>query len=205
MLYVRPSFQNLAKQNKFQPCFRYWLDCGSGRVDHWWHMSFSSNISGFVLILYLSFCRSVNRDRCFYSKSRKKEITRLESYNDPRPSTNQNTSLKSGLIFDRFVLFCTNTITRNNEPLFKLVIWFVLGRGSIDKLEKSQFHQCIWSQEHLATGGMGKYQRKVAKTSFFLMSYARSSSNTWTSRAAAALFIGEQMLSTRKCSRSWNQ
>ena len=65
-----------------------------------------------------------------------KKTTRLESYNDPRPST----ILKSGLIFDRFVLFCTyvyvrtyvrtDTITRNNEPLFKLVLWFVLGRGS---------------------------------------------------------------------------
>ena len=31
--------------------------------------------------------------------------TRLELYNDPRPSTNQSTSLKSGLIFDRFVCF----------------------------------------------------------------------------------------------------
>ena len=61
--------------------------------------------------------------------------TRLESYNDPRPSTNQSTSFKRGLIFDRFVLFCTyvrtDTITRNNESLFKLVLWFVLGRGSI--------------------------------------------------------------------------
>ena len=25
----------------------------------------------------------------------------------------------------------TDTFTRNNEPLFKLVLWFVLGRGSI--------------------------------------------------------------------------
>ena len=28
----------------------------------------------------------------------------------------------------------TDTITRNNEPLFKLVLWFVLGRGSKVKI-----------------------------------------------------------------------
>ena len=48
-------------------------------------------------------------------------ITRLESCNDPRPSTNQNTSCTDGR---------TDTITRNNEPLFKLVLWFFLGRGT---------------------------------------------------------------------------
>ena len=38
-LSVRPSvptFQNLAKQNK-ENNDHYWRDCGSGRVDHWWH------------------------------------------------------------------------------------------------------------------------------------------------------------------------
>ena len=35
-------------------------------------------------------------------------------------------------LFDQFVLYGqTDTITRNSEPLFKLVLWFVLGRGSI--------------------------------------------------------------------------
>ena len=69
-------------------------------------------------------------------------LTRLGSYNDSRPSTNQSTCLKSGLTllsvcFVRtYVTYVrkyvqTDTITRNNEPLFKLVLWFVLGRGSI--------------------------------------------------------------------------
>ena len=40
------------------------------------------------------------------SACQEKVNTRLESYNDPRPSTNQSTSLKSGIIFDRFGLFC---------------------------------------------------------------------------------------------------
>ena len=35
MLSVRPHFSNLAKQNNV----RYRRDCGSGRVDHWWHLS----------------------------------------------------------------------------------------------------------------------------------------------------------------------
>ena len=63
-----------------------------------------------------------------------KNETRLESYNDPRPSTNQSTSLKSGLTLWSvcFVFYRrTDTITRSNEPPFKLVLWFVLGRGSI--------------------------------------------------------------------------
>ena len=35
--YVRPQFSN---QNKFQENnVRYWRDCGSGRVDHWWHLT----------------------------------------------------------------------------------------------------------------------------------------------------------------------
>ena len=78
----------------------------------------------------------------FVSSSSRKYHTRLESYNVSRPSTKQSTSFKSGIIFDRFVLFCTYvhyirtyTITRNNEPLFKLVLWFVLGRGSIHILQ----------------------------------------------------------------------
>ena len=33
-------------------------------------------------------------------------MTRLESYNDPRPSTNQSTSLRVVYLFYRFVLFC---------------------------------------------------------------------------------------------------
>ena len=36
------TFQNLAKQNNFQVkinCDRYYRDCGSGRGDHWWHLS----------------------------------------------------------------------------------------------------------------------------------------------------------------------
>ena len=35
---VRTHFSNLARQNnKNNVC--YWRDCGSGRVDHWWHLS----------------------------------------------------------------------------------------------------------------------------------------------------------------------
>ena len=78
------------------------------------------------------------------SREEKSKI-RLESYNDPRPSTNQSTSLKSGLnlwsvclvlyvltyvrTYGRMDVW-TDTINRNNEPLFKLVLWFVLGSGS---------------------------------------------------------------------------
>ena len=68
--------------------------------------------------------------------------TRLESYNDPRPSTNQSTSLKSGWILWSvcFVLYVrmygqTDTFTRNNESL---VLWSVLG---VDPLET----KCNWS------------------------------------------------------------
>ena len=53
-----------------------------------------------------------------------------------RPSTNQSTSMKSGLTLWSvcFVLYGrSDTITRNNESLFKLVLWLVLGRGSISK------------------------------------------------------------------------
>ena len=64
-------------------------------------------------------------------------IARLESYNDPRPSTNHSTGLENGLAF-LIGLIClvrmyarTDTITKNNEPLFQLVLWFVLERGSI--------------------------------------------------------------------------
>ena len=34
-----PTFQNLAKQNKISSGnnVHFWRDCGSGRVDHWWH------------------------------------------------------------------------------------------------------------------------------------------------------------------------
>ena len=68
-------------------------------------------------------------------------LTRLESYYDPSPSTNQSTSLKSGLTLSSFayvrMFIRTDTITRNNEPLFKLVLWFVLGRGSIDPLSQT--------------------------------------------------------------------
>ena len=45
-LVVYPSvrtFENLSKQNKFQVriVIATWPDCGSGRVDHWWHSIFS--------------------------------------------------------------------------------------------------------------------------------------------------------------------
>ena len=72
---------------------------------------------------------------------------------------NQSTSLKSGLIFDRFVLFCfvrTDTITRNNEPLFKLVLWFVLGRGSIEnptKCSKNTSSFNIFTLDHNRNSG----------------------------------------------------
>ena len=37
-----------------------------------------------------------------------------------------------------------DTITRNNEPLFKIVLWFVLGRGSI---HGDEFMKCIFSRK----------------------------------------------------------
>ena len=41
--HVHPSVRlHISKQNNFQAktMFRYWRDCGSDRVDHWWHLSF---------------------------------------------------------------------------------------------------------------------------------------------------------------------
>ena len=35
--YVRPSPLFITKQNSNKNNVRYWRDCGSGRVDHWWH------------------------------------------------------------------------------------------------------------------------------------------------------------------------
>ena len=65
---------------------------------------------------------------------KKKLVKRLQSYYDPRPSANQSTTLKNGLTLWSvcFVLMYgwRDTITKYNEPLFKLVLWFVLGRGS---------------------------------------------------------------------------
>ena len=86
------------------------------------------------LIIYSTFCLSHQTTSNMQNLAENLITTRLESYNDPRPSINQSTSLKSGLTLWSvcFVLYgrmCgrTDTITRNNEPLFKLV----LGRGSI--------------------------------------------------------------------------
>ena len=54
---------------------------------------------------------------------------------DPSPSTNQSTSLKSGSLF--LVMVSVRTYVQNKtnrskiNPLFKLVLWLVLGRGSL--------------------------------------------------------------------------
>ena len=59
---------------------------------------------------------------------------------DPRPSTNQSTSLKNGSLFLVMVSIRTyvRTYVRTKQnkpikikPLFKLVLWLVLGRGSL--------------------------------------------------------------------------
>ena len=60
---------------------------------------------------------------------------------DPRPSTNQSTSLKSGSLFLVMVSVCpcvcnvrtykTKQPDQRVKPLFKLVLWLVLGRGSL--------------------------------------------------------------------------
>ena len=44
---------------------------------------------------------------------------------DPRPSTKQSTSLKSGSLFLMMVS------VHNRSKSFKLVLWLVLGRGSL--------------------------------------------------------------------------
>ena len=57
---------------------------------------------------------------------------------DSRPSTNQNTSLKSGSLFLVMVYvrpyirtYKTKHTDQRVKPLFKLVLWLVLGRGSL--------------------------------------------------------------------------
>ena len=56
---------------------------------------------------------------------------------DPRPSTNQSTSLKSGSLFLVMVSDRTYVGTKHTDkkvkPFFKLVLWLVFGRGSIIK------------------------------------------------------------------------
>ena len=73
-----------------------------------------------------------------YGYSSQKKRPRNKTWVDPRPSTNQSTILRYGLTLwsVRYIRTYvrtngrTDTITKNNEPLFKLVLWFVLGRGS---------------------------------------------------------------------------
>ena len=36
--YVRPHFSKSSKTKQSENNVRYWRDCGSGRVDHWWHL-----------------------------------------------------------------------------------------------------------------------------------------------------------------------
>ena len=36
---VRPHFSK-SETEQWENDVRYWRDCGSGRVDHWWHLSF---------------------------------------------------------------------------------------------------------------------------------------------------------------------
>ena len=53
---------------------------------------------------------------------------------DPRPSTNQSTSLKSGSLFLVMVsvrTYKTKQTDQRVKPLCKLVLWLVLGRGSL--------------------------------------------------------------------------
>ena len=39
--YVRPHFSKYSKTKQIsnENNVQYWQDCGSGRVDHWWHLS----------------------------------------------------------------------------------------------------------------------------------------------------------------------
>ena len=46
---VHPHFSNLEKENNVH----YWRDCGSGRVDHWWHLSCSFYFQNTDLSQYL--------------------------------------------------------------------------------------------------------------------------------------------------------
>ena len=103
---VRPHVSNLVKQNKVKTMFASYLwDCGSGRMDQWWLLSCISwfPVGKKKLVTPVTAWPFSFRSK-HYSKSHKYHrmglqtyfITRLESYNDPRPSTNQSTSSKNG-------------------------------------------------------------------------------------------------------------
>ena len=38
--YVRPHFSKSSKTNSSENNVHYWRDCGSGHVDHWWHLNY---------------------------------------------------------------------------------------------------------------------------------------------------------------------
>ena len=61
MLSVRPSvlphFSKSSKTKQIENNVRYWRDCGSGQVDHWWHPSCSTY---FHFIPELSNCMRKN-------------------------------------------------------------------------------------------------------------------------------------------------
>ena len=74
------------------------------------------------------------------SYSQNFKILSLKFYNnltmDPRLSTNQSTSLKSGSLYLVMVSVLRPSVrTKRNEqrikPIFKLVLWLVIGRGSL--------------------------------------------------------------------------
>ena len=48
---VRPHFLKSSKTKQSENNARYWRDCGSGWVDHWWHLSSSCCVSNFPMPL----------------------------------------------------------------------------------------------------------------------------------------------------------
>ena len=94
-------------------------------------MMYRKLVTSFLAILICSWPYTVRRQ----------EDNVVRKFFDPRPSTNQSTSLKSGSLFlvmvsvrpyiRMYVQNKTKQTDQTVKPLFKLVIWLVLGRGSL--------------------------------------------------------------------------
>ena len=68
---VRPTFQKLTKQSENN--VRYWRDCRSGRVDHWWHLSCD-------ILVFLSIKSIPLYEKFLYQKLTKLEVSSLQVF-----------------------------------------------------------------------------------------------------------------------------
>ena len=82
---VRPNFTKSSITKQSENNVRYWRDCGSGRVDHWWHLFCKNmikshkfvNVSGAFLVMNIKkpkiskFCSLKNWN---HSKSLQKDV-----------------------------------------------------------------------------------------------------------------------------------